>query len=86
MNKTERVELRIPVETKMLLKASSKLQKLTVSEYIRGLIEKDSRAATHEQQIESAIIGNQLINELLINPEVPVKIKKLIGKEMRKYV
>lgn len=86
MKKTERLYCRLTSEEKEELKTLAHTQDLTISAYLQHLIDGIIQHPTHEQQIQSALTDNQLINTLLMSPEVPLKAKQFIGKEMKKYV
>lgn len=86
MKKTARLYYRCATERKKEVQAYAKSQKMTVSAYLDRLIDGDMPHLTHEHQIQNALKGNQLINELLTNSQVPLHTKQLIGKEMKKYV
>lgn len=95
MKNTERVDFRLPSETKVLLKSSASRRGLKPSEYIRRLIEQDAdniscrqqtNNPSHEQLIENALQINTFTNGLLNNPRLTLKAKEIITKEMRNYV
>ena len=83
---TERVDFRFPLEIKELMKSSAEEKGLKPSEYVRNLIEQDVHSLTHEQQVQHALSENTFLNGLMTNTELPLKSRKIIAKEMRKYV
>lgn len=95
MKNTERVDFRLPSETKELLKSLALKKGLKPSEYIRRLIEQDANNIScrqqihnpsHEQLIENALPINVFTNGLLNNPRLTLEARKIITKEMRNYV
>ena len=68
------------------MKSSAEEKGLKPSEYVRRLIEQDARCLTHEQKVQHALPENTILNELMTNTELPLKSRKIIAKEMRKYV
>ena len=83
---TERVDFRFPPEIKELMKSSAEEKGLKPSEYIRRLIEQDAHSLTHEQPAQNILSENTILNELMTNTELPLKSRRIIAKEMRKYV
>lgn len=95
MKNTERVDFRLPSETKELLKSLALTKGLKPSEYIRRLIEQDAdniscrqqiHNPSHEQLIDNALQINAFTNGLLNNPRLTLEARKIITKEMRNYV
>ena len=85
-NKTDRLDIRCEPKIKNKAKRKASEQGITASIYICNLIENDEESMSHEQQIEHSLTENHLINSLLASDELPIKYKKLIGKEIKKYV
>ena len=86
IKKTDRLDLRVSPEQKEFVEMQAKKQNKNRTEYILDLVEQDSKSISHEQLIQNSLSGNQLINDLLTNPEFSNKVKETIGKEIRKYV
>lgn len=68
------------------MKSSAEEKGLKPSEYVRRLIEQDAHSLTHEQPAQNILSENTILNELMTNTELPLKSRKIIAKEMRKYV
>ena len=99
MKKTKKgdtINIRLPKETKELLKTLAKNQGKSCSGHLRLLIERDANAfinnqntqqnTSHEQITINSLKENQFIHSLLTNKEFSNKSKAIIGREIRKYV
>ena len=86
MKKTKRIDIRVTPDMNKLVETKAGALNKNKSEYICSLIEHDLKSVSHEQLIQNSLCENEFINSLLTNTELPDKSKRVIGKEMRKYV
>ena len=93
MKNTERLFIRLSPQLKEDAQSLAEENNLSISDYVRGLIEEASRKPSqniqnlsHEERIQGSLYENTFINGLFTNPELTLKSKKTITKELRKYV
>lgn len=88
MKNNKRIDLRLTPETKEQLTKLAQNNGQNCSEYIRSLIEQAAYTnSSCQQPVYNKILQeNRFINSLLTNPALTDDAKKIIVKEMRKYV
>lgn len=86
MKRDKQIRMRVTQEEHELINSTAKERNMNKTQYLLSLVQKDTTPLSHEQQIENAILSNQIINNLLANPETPSITKKLIRKDMKNYV
>lgn len=82
--KKERIDFRTTLEQKHSIELAAQKRGISASEYLRTLVEANLQTISHEQQIESAILENRLINTLLTHPKLSNKDKQIICEEVKK--
>ena len=88
MKKTERLFIRVTPDQKERIMNDAKTQSLTVTDYLLKCLPENTpgNSSTHEQTIENTLTENNFYNSLMTNKDLPNKAKKIISKELVKYV
>lgn len=84
--KTEQINLRLTKSEKDMLYKNAGIDRKNVTEYIINLIKNNSKSVSYEQYITDSMTENNIINNLLLSDELSNKSKKIISREVRKYV
>ena len=84
--KTEQINLRLTKSEKDMLYKNAGINGTNVTEYIINLIKNNSKSVSYEQYITDSMTENNIINNLLLSDKLSNKSKKIIIREVRKYV
>lgn len=84
--KEERINIRVTADQKRQWKQSAKEAGLSHSAYICTVMDKATSPKSQEEKVMTSMKENNFIHSLLLSPELSNKAKKLIAKEMQKYV
>ena len=84
--KTEQINLRLTKSEKDMLYKNAGIDGKNVTEYIINLIKNNSKSVSYEQYITDSMTENSIINNLLLSDKLSNKSKKIISREVRKYV
>ena len=84
--KTEQINLRLTKSEKDMLYKNAGIDVKNVTEYIINLIKNNSKSVSYEQYITDSMTENNIINNLLLSDKLSNKSKKIISREVRKYV
>ena len=84
--KTEQINLRLTKSEKDMLYKNAGINGKNVTEYIINLIKNNSNSVSYEQYITDSMTENNIINNLLLSDKLSNKSKKIIIREVRKYV
>lgn len=85
MAKTERLEIRLPIETREILNETSSKNNITRAEFIRQAIAEKAYRSSPEYQTEQTILINKIMNILNAYPNLDKNFKKTITKELYGY-
>ena len=80
--KTEQINLRLTKSEKDMLYKNAGIDGKNVTEYIINLIKNNSKSVSYEQYITDSITENNI----LLSDKLSNKSKKIISREVRKYV
>ena len=84
--KTEQINLRLTKSEKDMLYKNAGINGKNVTEYIINFIKNNSKSVSYEQYITDSMTENNIINNLLLSDKLSNKSKKIIIREVRKYV
>ena len=84
--KTEQINLRLTRSEKDMLYKNAGINRNNITEYIINLIKNNSKIVSYEQYIADSMTENNIINNLLLSDKLSNKSKKIISREVRKYV
>ena len=84
--KTEQINLRLTKSEKDMLYKNAGIDGKNVTEYTINLIKNNSKSVSYEQYITDSMTENNIINNLLLSDKLSNKSKKIISREVRKYV
>ena len=85
MKKDQRMEFRLPQETKDALLNLKHTEDIAPSEYVRKAISEKLVRDSHESQTESLILINKIHNLMNAFPKLDPKFKNIITKELNEY-